>query len=101
MPLSFLPGSGSHGQSFPVNGLYVVSLSVVLACVYWKTKRSLLLVMLMHASVNNTGGIVPDALPYPVPVMSLHASVVTWATVGLSLAFAMLLLFRLRNPQDP
>lgn len=100
LPLFFLPGSGSHGQSFLVYVLFVVSLSVVLAWVYWKTKRSLFLVMVMHASVNNTGGVVPGALPYPMPMMSLHASLVTWATVGLSLAFAIVLLFRLQHQQD-
>jgi membrane protease YdiL (CAAX protease family) len=100
LPLFFIPGSGSHGQPFLVYLLYVVSLSVVLAWVYWKTKRSLFLVMLMHASVNNTMGIVPGALPYPVTILSLEASVVTWATIGLSSAVAVVLLFNGFNRFD-
>lgn len=92
LPLFFLPGSGSHGQSFPVYLLYVTSLSVVMAWLYWKTSRSLLLVMIMHASVNNTVGLVPGALPDPVGLMSVQASIVTWATVGLSSAVAVLVL---------
>jgi len=92
LPLFFLPGSGSHGQSFPVYLLYATSLSVVMAWLYWKTNRSLLLVMIMHASVNNTVGLVPGTLPDPVGLMSLQASIVTWATVGLSSAVAVLLL---------
>ena len=34
-----------------------------MAWLYWKTEGSLLLVMLMHASVNNTTDIIPAAVP--------------------------------------
>jgi membrane protease YdiL (CAAX protease family) len=66
LPLFFMQGSGSDGQSFPIYLLHVSALSVAMAWLYWKTQGSLLLVMLMHASVNNTAGIVPAAVPHAV-----------------------------------
>ena len=68
----------------------MTSLSVAMAWLYWKTGGSLLLVMLMHASVNNTTGIVPAALPYPVRPMSFDGSVMAWCTVGVSSLVAAL-----------
>ncbi len=65
----------------------------------WKTEGSLLLVMLMHASVNNTTGIVPAALPNAVNAMSFNGSLVAWVTVGLSWVFAVLLLTRMRGAE--
>ena len=95
LPLFFLPGTGTDGQSFPIYLLHVTTLSVVMAWLYWKTEGSLLLVMLMHASVNNTTGIVPAAVPYAVDPMSLQGSLVAWATVGVSSVVAALLLTRM------
>jgi hypothetical protein len=53
--------------------------------------------MLMHASVNNTTGIVPAALPNPVSPFSFAGSGVAWVTVGLSWMVAALLLFQMRG----
>ena len=53
--------------------------------------------MLMHASVNNTTGIVPAAVPNAVNPMSLEGSLVAWATVGVSSVIAALLLLRMRG----
>jgi membrane protease YdiL (CAAX protease family) len=97
LPLFFLQGSGSEGQSFPIYLLHVTALSVAMSWLYWKTEGSLLLVMLMHASVNNTTGIVPAALPHSVDPMSFDGSLVAWATVGASFAIAALLLSRMRG----
>lgn len=97
LPLFFLQGSGSEGQSFPIYLLHVTALSVAMSWLYWKTEGSLLLVMLMHASVNNTTGIVPAALPNATNVMSLDGSLVAWATVGLSWAIAAPLLYQMRG----
>ena len=99
LPLFFLPGSGSEGQSFPIYLLHVTALSVAMSWLYWKTSGSLLLVMLMHASVNNTTGIVPAALPGAVAPMSLEGTVVAWGTVGVSWAVALLLLSRMRGAE--
>ncbi len=97
LPLFVLPDSGSTGQSFPAYLLQVMALSAVLAFVYWKTGGSLLLVMLMHASVNNTTGIVPAAIGGAVTPIFLRGSLVAWATVALSWAVATLLLVRMRR----
>ena len=97
LPLFFLPGSGSDGQSFPIYLLHVTALSVAMAWLYWKTDGSLLLVMLMHASVNNTTGIVPAAVPNASDPFSLSGSVVAWATVVVWWVVALLLLTHMRG----
>lgn len=99
LPLFFLQGSGSDGQSFPIYLLHATALSIAMSWLYWKTKGSLLLVMLMHASVNNTTGIVPAAVPGAVAPLSFEGTVVAWATVGVSSAIAVLLLFRMRGAE--
>jgi len=50
VPLFFLQGSDSAGQSFPIYLLHVTALSVAMSWLYWKTEGSLLLVMLMRSS---------------------------------------------------
>ena len=75
----------------------MTNLSVAMAWLYWKTGGSLLLVMLMHASINNTTGIVPATLPYPVHPMSFEGSVLAWCTVGVSSMVSALLLMRMRG----
>jgi hypothetical protein len=99
LPLFFLPGTGSDGQSFPIYLLHVTALSVAMSWLYWKTEGSLLLVMLMHASVNNTTGIVPAAVPNAVDPMSFEGSLVAWVTVGVSWVIAALLLSRMRGAE--
>lgn len=92
LPLFYIDGSGSTGQSFPVYTSHVTALSVAMAWLYWRTGRSLLLVMVMHAAVNNTTSIVVSAVPGASNVWTLGGSFVAWATIGLSwlVAFAML-----------
>jgi membrane protease YdiL (CAAX protease family) len=97
LPLFVLPDSGSTGQSFPAYLLQVMALSVVLAYLYWKTDGSLLLVMVMHAAVNNTTGLVPSAVGGTVAPIALGASLVAWATVVLSWLVAAPLLVRMRG----
>src|SRR5712692_4315199 len=63
LPLFFFPESDIVGQSFPLYLLQATALSVALAWLYWRTQGSLLLVMLLHAAVNNTKDIVPSAVP--------------------------------------
>ena len=96
LPLFFLEG-GSKGQSFPIYLMYVTALSVAMAWLYWKTGRSLLLAMLMHASVNNTGEIVPVALPRAVGPFSFEGSLMVWLTVGVFWTVAGVLLSRMRG----
>ena len=97
LPLFYLTGSGSDGQSFPIYLLHVTALSVAMAWLYWKTGGSLLLVMIMHASVNNTTGIVPTAVPGATDPWSLSGAPVAWITVGLAWAVALLLLWNMRG----
>ena len=59
LPLFFIPGSGSDGQSFPLYLAHVTALSVAMGWLYWKSAGSLLVVMVMHAAINNTGSLVP------------------------------------------
>jgi membrane protease YdiL (CAAX protease family) len=99
LPLFFLQGGGSEGQSFPIYLLLVTALSVAMSWLYWRTEGSLLLVMLMHASVNNTTGIVPAALPNAVDPMSFKGSLVAWLTVAVMSVVAGLLLPRLRGAE--
>lgn len=97
LPLFVLPDSGSTGQSFLVYSLHVTALSVVAAFLYWKTGGSLLLVMLLHAAVNNTTGIVPAAVGSAIAPIAFGGSLVGWATVALSWVVAVPLLVRMRN----
>jgi len=97
LPLFVLPDSGSTGQSFPAYLLQVMALSVVMAYLYWKTDGSLLLVMVMHAAVNNTTGIVPAAVGGATSPIALGGSLVAWATVALSWIVATPLLLRMRG----
>ncbi|HSL21014.1 MAG TPA: type II CAAX endopeptidase family protein [Vicinamibacterales bacterium] len=97
LPLFFMPGSGSDGQSFPIYLLHVTALSVAMAWLYWKTGGSLLLVMVMHASVNNTTGIVPAAVPGAANAFSFSGSPVAWITIALSWLVAVPLLVQMRS----
>ena len=98
LPLFYIPGGGSEGLSFPIYVLYATSLSVSMAWLYWKTGGSLLLTMLMHASVNNTA-FIPLTGAEPVNPMSLEGSLTLWATVGVSSAIAAVLLVRMRGAE--
>ncbi|MFM8534188.1 MAG: CPBP family intramembrane glutamic endopeptidase [Acidimicrobiia bacterium] len=99
LPLFFLSGSGSDGQSFPIYLIHVTALSVAMGWLYWKTDGSLLLVMLMHASVNNTAGIVSGALPHPVDPMSFEGSLMAWLAAAVSWGVAAALLLGMRGAQ--
>jgi membrane protease YdiL (CAAX protease family) len=99
IPLFILPDSGSNGQSFLAYALQVIPMSVAFAFLYWKTDGSLLLVMVMHAAVNNTTGIVPAAVGGALPPVAVGASLVAWATVAFSWIIAVPLLLRMRGAE--
>ncbi len=63
--------------------LQVTALSVAMAWLYARTNGSLLLVMLLHAAVNNAKDIVPSSLPGGTNTFGLSASLVAWLTVTL------------------
>jgi uncharacterized protein len=97
LPLFVIAATGSTGQSFPIYLLHVTALSVAMTWLYWKSGGSLLLVMLMHAAVNNTTQIVPAALPESTSPFRFNGSFVAWATVVLSWASAIVLLWQMRH----
>jgi membrane protease YdiL (CAAX protease family) len=101
LPLFFLEGSSTFGQSFPLYLLQVTALSVAMAWLYWRTGGSLLLVMLLHAAVNNTKDIVPSAEAGATYPWALSASPVAWLTVALLwLAGGLFLLQMRRAPRS-
>jgi uncharacterized protein len=97
MPLFYIDGSGSAGQSFPLYASHVTALSVAMAWLYWRTGQSLLLVMVMHAAVNNTTGGVVSAVPGASDVWTFSGSLVAWGTVGLSWLVAAAMLKDMRG----
>jgi membrane protease YdiL (CAAX protease family) len=102
LPLFLAPATNTSGQSFPVYVMQVTALSVAAAWLYWRTQGSLLLVMLLHASINNTKDIVPSAVPGATDPWALSASPVAWLTVGfLWAAAAWFLVDMARSPSPP
>jgi membrane protease YdiL (CAAX protease family) len=99
LPQFVMGGGPDSGQSFPVYLLIVTALSVAMAWVYWRTSGSLLLVMLLHASVNNTAGIVPAAVPGAANPFTMSGSIVAWTTAGLLWCVAAPLLVSMRRAQ--
>jgi len=93
----FTPGADTYGQSFPVYLAQVTAISVAMAWLYWRTKGSLFLVMLLHAAVNNTKDIVPSALPGATNSLSIHASLVARLTVALLWVCAAGFLIQMRT----
>jgi membrane protease YdiL (CAAX protease family) len=83
LPLFYILGADTVGQSFPFYLLQVTALSVAIAWLYMKTRGSLLLTMLLHAAVNNTKDVVPSAVPGASDPWLLHASMVGWLTLSL------------------
>jgi len=97
LPLFFMPGTNTFGQSFPVYLLQVTAISVAMAWLYWKTGGSLLLVMILHAAVNNTKDIVPSAVSRATNAFALSTSPVAWLTVALLWICAAYFLVRMRT----
>jgi membrane protease YdiL (CAAX protease family) len=97
LPLFVVAVGDTFHQSFPVYLLQVTAMSVVMAWLYWRTGRALLLVMLLHAAANNTKDVVPSAVAAPMGPWTLHASPVAWTTVALMWAVAGFLLIRMRG----
>lgn len=102
LPQFFIAAADTYHQSFIVWALQVVAISIAMAWLYAKTGASLLLVMLMHAAINNAKDIVPSGLPDPRGVFSLHASLVSWLALGVLWITAIYFLIRMptRLPAD-
>jgi uncharacterized protein len=101
LPLFFVPGADTAGQSFPVYLLSVTAISVAIAWLYEHTNGSLFLTMLMHSAVNNTKEIVPSAGPKPTSAFAVNASMIGWLTLGLLWICAAYFLFRMKRKRPP
>ena len=83
LPFFFIPSSDNLHQSFPLYFIQVTGLSVAMAWLYWRTRGSLLPVMLMHATVNAMTYIVPSAVQGATNPFTLSASLSGWLTAAL------------------
>lgn len=82
LPVFFIPGMDQSGQSLPVYVLQVTALSVAMAWLYWHTRGSLLLAVLMHTAINQSKDIVPSRVAGGVGnPWELSHSPVAWLTV--------------------
>ena len=104
LPLFFLPNSDTYHQSFVVYITQVTAISVAMAWLWERTGRSLLLIMLMHAAVNNTQDIIPAAVPGGTKTFGLSASPISWLAAVVLWICAVYFLIRMpglnttRNP---
>ena len=97
LPLFFVAGATTAGQSFPLYLLQVTALSVAMAWLYLHTGGSLLPVMVMHAAANNLKDIVPSAELDATNPWALSHSLVGWLTVTLLWLCAGYFLIRMRK----
>jgi membrane protease YdiL (CAAX protease family) len=97
LPLFFVPGGDTFGQSFPVYAVTVTALSVTMAWLYWGSGGSLSMTMLMHAAINNTKDIVPSGGLSPGDPFSVRSTMVGWLTAGLLWMCAAYFLIRMRR----
>jgi membrane protease YdiL (CAAX protease family) len=95
LPQFFIPEADTYGQSFVLFVAQVTAMSVAMAWLYAKTGGSLLLVMLMHAAVNNAKDIVPSALAGASDPFALSASRIGALTVTLLWICAVYFLARM------
>lgn len=101
LPLFFIPGTDTTGQSFPQYLLMVTAISVIIAWLWQRTGGSLLLTMLMHAAINNTKDIVPSAVPGAANPFGLSTSPVAWISLALLWITAAYLLVLMSGPSLP
>lgn len=97
LPLFFIPGIQTTGQSFPLYLLGVTALSVAIAWLYEHTNGSLFLTMLMHSAINNTKDLVAPDAQIPTNPLALNTSLLGWLTAGLLWVCAGYFLARMRG----
>lgn len=95
LPLFFIRGADTTGQSFPLYLTQVTALSVAFGWLYGHVRGGLLPVMLLHAAVNNTKDIVPSATGGASDPFAFNASPVGWITVTLLWGCAAFFLARM------
>ena len=95
LPQFYIAGGDAYHQPFVVWAAQVIAIGVALAWLYAKTGGSLLLVMLMHAAINNSKDIVSSGAVTPPGVFSLNAPLMAWLTLGLQWIWAAWFLTRM------
>ncbi len=100
IPLFYILGGDTVGQSFPFYLAQVVAISIVIAWVYMKTNGSLSVTMLLHAAINNTKDIVPSAVPGASDPWSLHPSFVGLLTLAVLWLCAAFFLYDMRRDRS-
>lgn len=101
LPLFFMPGVDNYGESFTYFVVAVTALSVAMGWLYVRTGGSVLLVMLMHSTVNQTPFVLPSSNPRIANPFTPSASLVGWLTAALLCAGAAYLLVRMRRRTAP
>jgi membrane protease YdiL (CAAX protease family) len=96
LPLFYVAGTPYYGQSLSLYVLQVTAISVAMAWLYFRTGGSLLLVMLMHAAVNNTKDVVPSLMPGA--AATSNGSLVGWLTMVVLWIPAAYCLARMKRP---
>ena len=97
LPQFFIRDADSYRQSFPVFVLQVTALSVVFAWLYLRTEGSLLLTMLLHASINNSKDLVPSGVTGGTAAFGFGASRISWIALVLLGACAVYFFVDIRN----
>jgi membrane protease YdiL (CAAX protease family) len=98
LPFFYIPGSDNAGQSFPIYLVAVTAISVPMAWLYWKTNQSVLLTMLMHASIDNTAAIASSPTPATVSnPFALPQAAFPWITALLLCLAALCFLIQMQN----
>lgn len=82
MPLFFIANTDLTSQSLLAFVLAVTALSVAMTWLFTNINGALVPILVMHAAVNNTTGIVPTAEPIAPGVFSVHASTMGWLTIA-------------------
>ena len=101
LPLFFVRAADTFGQSFPLYLLQVTAVSIASAWLYWRTAGSLLLVMLLHAAINNTKDIVPSAVPGATNPFALSTSLAAWLTLTMMWIVGVFFLARMHASRLP
>jgi membrane protease YdiL (CAAX protease family) len=97
LPLFYLPGADTYGQSFPLYLTQVTGISVAIAWLWARAGGSLLLTMLMHSAINNTRDIVAGIARAPASPFAPHAPLLGWIGAGVVWAAAAYFLTTMRK----
>ena len=97
LPLFYMPGADSYGQSFPLYAIQVTGLSVAIAWLYGRAGGSLLLPMLMHASFNNLTNVVPGGARAATNPWLPQGALFGWLTAGAIWVGAIAFLLDMRS----